>query len=824
MTTALVIHGHFYQPPRENPWTGIVDREPSAHPFHDWNERIHFECYRPNGYARIVDNLGRVERIVNNYTQISFNFGPTLLSWLEQHHPETYRRILEADQESVQKHGGHGNAIAQGYNHTILPLCNARDRRTQVRWGIADFRHRFRREPESLWLPETACNDETLETLIEENLRYVILSPFQAERVRLIGKDKWQSVADGSIDTTIPYLYFHRDGSGRSIVIFFYDGSIAKAIAFEGALASSQALVDRIARATPGDAGVGRIVNVATDGESYGHHFHFGDRCLAYALEAEAPSRGLWVTNYGEFLKRYPPTHEVEIMKGPDDAGTAWSCAHGVGRWSHDCGCQGGALDGWNQAWREPLRRALDFLRDEAARCFEATRGDLFRDPWAARDAYIELVVDRHPSHEEFFRRHTPRPLQASEKIRALTFLEMQRSAMLMYTSCGWFFADISGIETVQVIKYAGRVLDFMEELHLDPPRERFLELLAEAKSNIPKQGNGADIFRRSVEDSRITPERVASHLAICSLVDGGAETGEIAGLIYRRKDFKKQQNDQVTLATGRLQLEVIATGKQFDFAFAAMHSGSINFYHILKPFPGEERFKASADKLWINFPAAPLLTMLRLAQAEFGPDEYGLERVLPEERQQISEMVFGDIVKHFAEDYAVLYDDNRRSLEMLHKAGFELPSELRTAAEFTLGRRLEDEVRKQHQSHDPIKFHQAMRIAHEAAQGGYEIDRAAVRSIFTEMITAGVCAAVATPSFKNLQAALSSIKLGKKLNVEANLDQAQEAVHQALQDGLPVPKEMRELALMLGLSPRLLSHADAPHEMYSTHLEASLP
>ena len=282
MTVALVVHGHFYQPPRENPWTDLVDREPGAQPFHDWNERVHAECYRPNAYARISDQYGRVERIVNNYSNLSFNFGPTLLTWLERRFPETYARVLEADRESARLRRGHGNAIAQGYHHAILPLCNERDRRTQIRWGVADFRLRFGREPESLWLPETACDDATLDALIEEGLTYVILSPSQAGRVRALGSDEWQDVS-GGVDTTVPYLYFHSDGGGRSLAVFFYDGGIARAVAFEGLLASSHALVGACAAAAA-RAGA-QVVGVATDGESYGHHFRWGDRCIAYALE-----------------------------------------------------------------------------------------------------------------------------------------------------------------------------------------------------------------------------------------------------------------------------------------------------------------------------------------------------------------------------------------------------------------------------------------------------------------------------------------------------------------------------------------------------------
>lgn len=807
MTTALIVHGHFYQPPRENPWTETVEREAGAQPYHDWNERIHSECYRPNGFARIVDSYNRIERIVNNYANISFNFGPTLLSWLEREHAETYARILEADRESVRRRSGHGNAIAQGYNHTILPLANERDRRTQVRWGISDFRHRFGREPESLWLPETACDDATLGLLIDEGLRYVILSPYQAGRVRTIGADEWQSVSDGSIDTTIAYKYFHRDGTGRSIAVFFYDGPIARAIAFEGALASSQGLVDRFERAVKGR---GQLVNVATDGESYGHHFHFGDRCLAYALEVEARARGFWVTNYGEFLDRYPPVLEVEIKAGPDGEGTAWSCAHGVGRWIRDCGCQTGAQEGWNQAWRTPLRAALDYLRDEAARYFEATEGDLFTDSWAARDAYIELIVDRHRSREEFLRRYAHRDLQPMERVRALTFLEMQRSAMLMYTSCGWFFSDISGIETLQVLKYAGRVLDFFDELGLASPRKHFLELLAEASSNLPKLGNGADIYHRFVETSVVTPQRVAAHVAISTLLDQSIEEGETAGYIHHGQEFQKQQHGRLVLATGCLTLESIATGKRLTYAFASMHFGDVDFYCVLKPFPGAESFRASTEKLWARFRTGSLPAILRLAQEEFGPHEYGLEHLLSDGRQQVSQIVFGKLVQRFSEEYEFLYEANRRNIEMLQEAGLELPTELRAAAEFTIGRRFHDEIRRQQQSHDPVAYRKALEMADEVARHGYRIDRSSVRQVFEEMITNAVRRAVENSSTEYLQSALVLIELTGKLRLDASLERAQEIVYQALQDGLAASEAVRQLVGVLGLAPGLLHQS--PH------------
>jgi alpha-amylase/alpha-mannosidase (GH57 family) len=465
MPTALIIHGHFYQPPRENPSTGEVDAEPSAAPFHDWNERIYAECYAPN---------------IVNYPLISFNFGPTLLSWLESHHRDTYQKILIADRESAAARGGHGNAIAQAYGHAILPLCNERDRLTQVLWGLADFRHRFGREAEALWLPETAANDQVLALLIEQGMRYVILAPNQAK---------------GVVDTAKPYLFRHPDGSNRALPIFFYNGPLARAIAFERALASSRGLVEKFV----GAASLGDLVNVATDGETYGHHFKFGDLCLTHALTVEAKAAGFWITNYAQYLDHHPPQMEVEIDNGPDGEGSSWSCVHGVGRWSRDCGCHTGGEPGWNQSWRKPLRTALNFLRDDAAEKFERAGSELLRDPWAARNDYVKVILDPEHAREEFLQRHA---LRQSEESRVWDLLEMQRSALLMFTSCGWFFSDLAGIETIQVMRYAARVMDLLNQLGLDAPRKEFLELMAEATSNRPEKDNGADLFlsiRKSV-------------------------------------------------------------------------------------------------------------------------------------------------------------------------------------------------------------------------------------------------------------------------------------------------------------------------------------
>jgi alpha-amylase/alpha-mannosidase (GH57 family) len=510
----LIIHGHFYQPPRENPWTGVVEEEPSAAPFHDWNERIHFECYRANAFVR-VGEAGPDEQFINNYAHLSFNFGPTLLSWLQRYHAYTYARLLEADRDSALTHQGHGNAIAQAYGHAILPLCNERDLQTQIRWGLADFRYRFGRQAEAMWLPETACNDRVMSALIDEGLRYVILAPHQAARVRTrsgsdgimeppsltsdchnVPETSWRAINENTIDTGISYRWSSPDNTGKSIAVFFYDGQTSRAIAFEKLLSSSRVLVDAFARSVNGK----EMINIATDGETYGHHFKFGDLCLAHALTEEGPARGFQISNYGEFLDDHHPTIDVEIDNGPNGEGTSWSCVHGVGRWIRDCGCQTGGEPNWNQGWRTALRAALDFLRDTNIPHFEATRNSLFTFPWVARDESVSLILDQATSREEFLFAHAGRWLSTDDQTQALTYLELQRMLLLMYTSCGWFFNDISGIETIQILKYAARAIDLMDQLGLPQARERFLEILSEAKSNRSEMGSGADIFLQFAE------------------------------------------------------------------------------------------------------------------------------------------------------------------------------------------------------------------------------------------------------------------------------------------------------------------------------------
>ncbi|HSQ11458.1 MAG TPA: DUF3536 domain-containing protein, partial [Candidatus Deferrimicrobium sp.] len=514
MERYICIHGHFYQPPRENPWLEAIELQDSAYPYHDWNERITAECYAPNSVARIVDGDNRIIKLINNYARISFNFGPTLLSWLEAKAPEVYGAILDADRDSQRRFSGHGSALAQVYNHAIMPLANSRDRKTQIRWGIGDFTKRFQRAPEGMWLAETAVDVETLELLAEQDIQFVVLAPHQAARVRSIGARQCQQITGDAIDPSRAYRQLLP--SGRAIGLFFYDSPIARAVAFEGVLSHGDRFVDKLMGGFADGRDWPQLVHIATDGESYGHHHRYGDMALAYALDQIETKKLARLTNYGEFLEKHPPTHEVEIVEK-----TSWSCAHGIDRWWSDCSCNSGAHPDWRQQWRTPLRNDLDSLRDTVTPLWQQQATDYFKNIWFARDTYIEVILDRSAaSRERFLARHAARPLTGDEKIRALKLLELQRQLLLMYTSCGWFFDDISGIEPVQVLQFAGRAVQLAQELFGDSLGERFIERLGAAHSNLPDQGDGKQIYEQRVRPARVDWERVGAHYAVSSLFE----------------------------------------------------------------------------------------------------------------------------------------------------------------------------------------------------------------------------------------------------------------------------------------------------------------
>jgi alpha-amylase/alpha-mannosidase (GH57 family) len=696
----LCVHGHFYQPPRENPWLETIELQDSAAPFHDWNERITAECYAPNGASRITDDDHQIVRIVNNYARMSFNFGPTLLSWLEDFAPRTYRMIQDADQVSAARYGNHGSALAQVYNHLIMPLASERDARTQIRWGIADFEHRFGRKPEGMWLPETAVSRNTLDLLAQERIKFTILAPHQAARIRKLSTpDKpWIPTPNATVDPSQPYLV--KLDQGRSIAVFFYDGPASRAIAFEHLLNDGETFAKRLLNGFQTDNPNPQLVHVATDGESYGHHHKHGEMALSYALHYIEENNLATLTNYPEFLEKFPPTWEAEVV---DDS--SWSCQHGVERWRSNCGCNGGK-HGWNQRWRGPLREALDLLRDQTAPLAEAVSARLFKDLWAARDAYIHVILDRSADNtDRFFATHATHTLTPAERVTAFELLELQRHTQLMYTSCGWFFDDISGIETIQIIAYAGRVLQLAHKLftaeNLGAPHlasemwvspavdleTAFLALLAQAKSNDPTAIDGAEVYRRSVLPTRLDLESVGAHYAISSMFRSYPDAGQIFCFDVRRHSYEVMGSGRGRFAVGQASLKSRITEETEDICFAVLHLGDQNLSAAIKRFtPGDQA-------AWGKFIAitrasirrANLPELIRAIDAQFGGTLYSLTSLFADEQNRILKSILDNTVTEVEDWLLRIYTEHATLLDFLSQANIPVPPALAVTAGFAI-------------------------------------------------------------------------------------------------------------------------------------------
>ncbi len=681
----VTIHGHFYQPPRENPYLDKIERQPSANPHHNWNERIYDECYRPNAFARILNDRQQVIDVVNNFEYLSFNIGATLMSWLEKYDLEVYKRIIEGDRKSSARLNGHGNAIAQVYNHIILPLANKRDKYTQIRWGKADFRSRFGREPEGMWLAETAIDYDTVEALIDEDIKFIILAPSQAERCRPLTTEEgtepeWHEVGGSQIDPTRPYRCFIEDG--RYLDIFFYDGPISRDIGFNDVLNTADNLAGRIGQAIRGDNHPSQLINVATDGETFGHHKGGTEKCLAYAFGKVFASKDWTVTNYAHYLSINPPTWEV-VLKPV----TAWSCSHGVDRWQDDCGCGGGGL--WHQKWRKPLRESLNWLRDKLIGVYEEIGDNLFRDPWLARDEYIQVISDRYePKVQEFLTRHQARQLSESEKIDALRLLEMQRHALLMYTSCGWFFEEISRPEGVQILRYASRAIELAGEVGGVNLQQEFIHRLAQAPSNVETFGNGAEVYRKLVLPSQISLEQVAAHYAISSLFTKYPREEKVYCYIAEQLNYQKQHLGTLTLAVGQVRLTSEITRETQHLTFAAFHLGGWDFHCCIKPFASRLAYNELKQQLFEALKHGSVAQTIIIMNQAFGDRHFGLQHLFAEERHRIMSQLTDKTKKHLDQLYTQVYRENYTILVAFQREGLPVPQELQVAAEVALSHR----------------------------------------------------------------------------------------------------------------------------------------
>lgn len=669
----ICIHGHFYQPPRENAWLEVVEMQDSAAPFHDWNARVNFECYAPNTAARILDSEQNIIKIINNYTRISFNFGPTLLSWLEQGDPETYQAIIDADRQSMERFGGHGSAMAQVHSHLIMPLASLLDKQTQVVWGIKDFEYRFKRKPEGMWLAETAVDLETLEVLAANDIKFTVLAPRQAKAIRKPGEKEWRDTL-GAIDTRQPY--WCKLPSGKKIALFFYHGGLAQAVAFEGLLNNGRDFANRLISAFD-DSGEAQLVHIATDGESYGHHHRYGEMALADCLSHLDATPMVSLTNYGQYLELFPPAFEVQIHED-----SSWSCVHGVERWRSNCGCNSGSHSNWTQAWRAPLRQTLNWLRDELLPIYEQEASKLLKDVWKARNEYIEVLLDRSEEVlHAFMAKHARKTLNPNDVTQMVRLLEMQRHALLMFTSCGWFFDEISGIETNQILQYANRAIYYANQIADIDLHSEFLTRLESAPSNVYL--NGAVSYRKNVMPARVDLVRVGMHYAASSLFEEYPEHLEFLNYIADSEVFDRLEAGTQRLALGRTTVKSKITLSEKHFSFAVLYLGQHNIIGNISLNMDRERFDEMCRQLSEAFATPDLGQVIGLMQEHFGPEKYSIQHLFQDEKRKILRMITNKSLEQVENAFRDIYNDNYQLMTGITESNIPVPEAYRDAVHF---------------------------------------------------------------------------------------------------------------------------------------------
>lgn len=672
----ICIHGHFYQPPRENAWLEAIEKQDSAAPFHDWNERINFECYAPNTAARILDTQNFITNIVNNYTNISFNFGATLLSWMEQADPDTYQAILDADKHSQEKFNGHGSAIAQVYSHLIMPLANARDKETQVIWGIRDFEYRFKRKPEGMWLAETAVDLDSLEILAEHGILFTILAPRQAKAIRRIDDIDWKSVNESNIDTRLPYLC--QLPSGKTITLFFYDGNIAKGVAFEGLLNNGKNFAARLVSGFS-DNDDPQLVHIATDGESYGHHHRYGEMALADCLHYIEANNLATITNYGAYLEQFPPAYEAQIHED-----SSWSCVHGVERWRSDCGCNSGGHPGWTQEWRAPLRETLDWLRDELIPIYEKEAAKYVPDVWEARNNYIAVILNRNNlTVNDFIEQNAARELSTEEKTRLMRLMEMQRQAILMYTSCGWFFDEISGIETNQILQYANRAIYYANQVGDINFHDEFMQRLEKAPSN--KYPSGAASYRENVVPSRVDLTRVGMHYAASSLFEEYPEQLDLFNYHAESEVFERYEAGNQRLALGITTVHSKITHSEKRFSFAVLYLGQLSIIGNISLDMSRETFDKMAQEMPTAFLQSDLGAAIGVMQKYFHAETFNISHLFKDEKRKIIDEITNHSLRQVEASFREIYNDNYQLMTVIDQSEIPVPAAFLNVTQFLI-------------------------------------------------------------------------------------------------------------------------------------------
>jgi alpha-amylase/alpha-mannosidase (GH57 family) len=775
MDQYICIHGHFYQPPRENPWLEEIEIEDSAYPFHDWNERITVECYAPNTASRLLDAEGRIFAIVNNFSRISYNVGPTLFAWLEKHAPITYQGILESDKLSRERFSGHGSALAQTYNHLIMPLANSQDKRSQVVWGIRDFQKKFGRDPEGMWLPETAVDTETLEILSEQGIKFTILSPRQAKRIRK-GGGEWKTVEGGKIDPTTCYLC--PLPSGRAINLFFFDEPISQEVAFGDLLKSGEAFAQRLMGAFSDKRQWPQLVDIATDGETYGHHRRFGDMALAFCLHVIESSNVVKLTNYGEFLEKHPPIHEVQLFDN-----SSWSCIHGVERWRNDCGCHSGSHPGWHQKWRKPLREALDGVRDQLSPAYKRGTSFYIKDPWAARDDYISIILDRREEKvEDFLKRHALKELSEEEKSKVLKLLELQRQTMLMYTSCGWFFDEISGLETLQVMKYASRAVQLAEEalgLSIEP---LFISDLEKAPSNVFE--NGAKVYKEWVLPSKIDLTRVGAHYAVSSLFNDYPESMQLFNFTVKSEQYEKVKSGKITLATGKARIRSDFTFEEAIKSFAVLHLGDHNISGGLCDYQEDEAFVCMQKEIRSAFERGETTEIIHLIDKHFGTNSFSIWHLFRDEQRKVVHQILEFSQVGIEASYRKIYEDHNPVMNFLSAIHIPIPKSIFLAADQIINVDMKRLFEKEEIDTEKLK-----RLIIESSRWGITLERPAMEYQISLWVTGRMEKVFQNPEDVSLvREIITVLGLLEPLSLNLNFWKAQN-IYFSLRGGLKAKK-----------------------------------
>jgi alpha-amylase/alpha-mannosidase (GH57 family) len=690
----ICIHGHFYQPPREHAWLEAVEIQDSAYPFHDWNQRISSECYAPNAVSRVLNEERQIVELVNNYAWMSFNFGPTLLNWLERHSPEVYASILEADRQSYER-WGHGSAMAQVYNHLIMPLACRRDKQTQVRWGLYDFQKRFGRKAEGMWLAETAVDTETLEVLAEEGILFTVLASRQMSAWRQSGETDWLAAGEDRDELSLRPYRCHLP-SGRQMNLFFYHGELSQRVAFNGLLQDGEAFAQALKEVALQDPGEVEplLLHIATDGETYGHHHRNGDMALAWCLRKLNLDPSVELINYAAFLERHPPNREVQIVEN-----SSWSCAHGVERWRSDCGCCTGTHPGWHQRWRAPLRRSFDTLRDQLMGEFEKQMRVFCADPWALRDRYIEIILDRSEAHvETFLDGLLYFTVQDERRTKVLRLLEMARHVQLMYTSCAWFFDEVTGIESRQVLQYACRAIQIASvesPLRLD---EGFAKALEAAESNDPAWGQAGALYRQMMETSRLSLTKVGMH-EVARRLFTDTEEGVFADAYRFVSDCHEQfQTGGQLLAMGRTQVFSRLTHSRKRFSYAVIYLGQHHLIGNASDRMTEPEFMRMYGTVRQAFETGNLAEVLQQFQQYFGEEKFSFWQLFRDQQQQILRFILERELEEAERMLGWVDERNEALMGVIRQVNLPLPLILRKNMEAVVNHRL----RRLLESEDP--------------------------------------------------------------------------------------------------------------------------